>query len=378
MKLTALLVRARLPLYLAALCSPLAAQQPLLKSHEVNSDHSVTFRYYAPTAKTVTLELDYNHTKIPFTKGADGVWTLTTAPLAPELHFYAFQVDSTHVLDPLNPAVDPSVIYLANEVSVPGATPQPWDAADVPHGVVHHHIYRSGVIASLPNGDEDYYVYTPPGYDPTGAKSYPVLYLLHGWGATAEAWPHDAPANLILDNLIAQGRALPMILVMPLGYGDFTFVTGGFNQVFSKVKLTANSERFGKALMTEIIPQVEATYRVSGHREDRAITGLSMGGDQSLTIGLNHPDAFGWVGGFSAAVIYDASDEVMANIDPANPPKLLWIACGTSDDLIGANRKFVAWLSAKGFKPTVVETSGIHNWPVWRANLVAFAPLLFR
>ena len=139
-----------------------------------------------------------------------------------------------------------------------------------------------------------------------------------------------------------------------------------------------NSRRFGKALMTEILPQVEVSYRVSARREDRAIAGLSMGGDQSLTIGLNHPEAFGWVGGFSAAVMYDASDEVMAHLDAARPPKLLWIACGTSDGLVAANRSFVAWLSGKGFKPTAVETPGIHNWPVWRANLVAFAPLLFR
>jgi enterochelin esterase-like enzyme len=378
MKLTALFFRARLKLFIIALCSPLAAQQPVLNSHELNPDHSVTFRYYAPTAKAVSIELDYNHTKIPFTKGADGVWSLTTGPLAPELHFYALQVDSAHVLDPLNRGVDPNVIYLTNEVSVPGAAPQPWDVTDVPHGVVHHHVYRTGIIVGLPDGDEDYYVYTPPGYAPAGTKRYPVLYLLHGWSSNAEAWPHDGQANLILDNLIAQGRVLPMIVVMPLGYGDFTFVTGGFDQVVAPGKLVANSERFGKALMTEIIPQVEASYLVSARREDRAIAGLSMGGDQSLTIGLNHPEAFGWVGGFSAAVIYDANDEVMAHVDPANPPKLLWIGCGTSDDLIGANRKFVAWLSAKGFKPTAVETPGIHNWPVWRANLVAFTPLLFR
>lgn len=377
MKLTDLRFRARLSLVLFALCVPLAAQQPLLKSHEVNADRSVTFRYYAPTAKTVTLELDYDHTKIPLTPGPDGVWTLTTGPLAPELHFYAFQVDSTHVLDPLNAGVDPNVIYLTNEVSVPGSAPQPWDVTDVPHGVLHHHVYRSGVIAALPNGNEDYYVYTPPGYDPSGTKRYPVLYLLHGWSSNAEAWPHDGQANLILDNLIAQGRALPMIVVMPLGYGDFTFVAGGFGQV-TQGKLVENSRRFGKALMTEILPQVEVSYRVSARREDRAIAGLSMGGDQSLTIGLNHPEAFGWVGGFSAAVMYDASDEVMAHLDAARPPKLLWIACGTSDGLVAANRSFVAWLSGKGFKPTAVETPGIHNWPVWRANLVAFAPLLFR
>ena len=281
------------------------------------------------------------------------------------------------MLDPLNAGVDPNVIYLTNEVSVPGSAPQPWDVTDVPHGVLHHHVYRSGVIAALPNGNEDYYVYTPPGYDPSGTKRYPVLYLLHGWSSNAEAWPHDGQANLILDNLIAQGRALPMIVVMPLGYGDFTFVAGGFGQV-TQGKLVENSRRFGKALMTEILPQVEVSYRVSARREDRAIAGLSMGGDQSLTIGLNHPEAFGWVGGFSAAVMYDASDEVMAHLDAARPPKLLWIACGTSDGLVAANRSFVAWLSGKGFKPTAVETPGIHNWPVWRANLVAFAPLLFR
>jgi enterochelin esterase family protein len=209
---------------------------------------------------------------------------------------------------------------------VPGA-PQLWDVRDVPHGVVHHHVYKSSAIEGLPVGMEDYYVYTPPGYDAAAAKLYPVLYLLHGWSAVAESWLHDGQANLILDNLIAQGQAVPMIVVMPLGYGDLSFVTGGFGQWNDEAKIGNNLQRFGNALLSEIVPQVESGYRVSARREDRAIAGLSMGGGESLVIGLNHPDTFAWIGGFSSAVMYGHFDGVFPNLDPKIPLKLLWVSC---------------------------------------------------
>jgi enterochelin esterase family protein len=280
-------------------------------------------------------------------------------------------------MDPLNGAVDPSFVFSANEVTVPGA-PQLWDMADVPHGVVHHHVYRSAVLQGLPGGFEDYYVYTPPGYDGTAGKRYPVLYLLHGWSAGADSWTHEVQANLILDNLIAQAKAVPMIVVMPLGYGDLSFVTRGFAQWQDEARIGNNLRLFSKALLSEIIPQVEGAYRVSATREDRAIAGLSMGGGQSLVIALNRPDEFAWVGGFSSAVLYKQFDGVFPNLDPKAAPKLLWVSCGTEDNLIQPNRLFVAWLRTKGFQPMVVETPGIHNWPVWRDNLIHFAPLLFR
>ena len=354
-----------------------SAQQPALKSHEVNPDGSVTFRYYGSSAQKVTVGLDYDHHPVAFTKRADGVWSYTTPPLSPSLHAYALEVDGTPIMDPLNPSVDPSFNFMTNEVTVPGP-PQLWDMNDVPHGVVHHHSYRSAVILGLPGGTEDYYVYTPPGYDPTSEKKYPVLYLLHGWSAYATGWDHGGQANLILDNLIAQGRAAPMIVVMPLGYGDLTFVTGGFGQWNDESKIGHNLQLFSSALLTEILPQVESGYRVSAKREDRAIAGLSMGGGQSLVIGLNHPGVFDWIGGFSSAVVYEHFDGLFPDMDPKAPPKLLWIACGVDDDLIAPNRKFEEWLRTKGMQPVTVETPGIHNWPVWRDNLIHFAPLLFR
>jgi enterochelin esterase family protein len=243
---------------------------------------------------------------------------------------------------------------------------------------VHRHAYRSSAIAGLPEGVEDYYVYTPPGYDGAGTTRYPVLYLLHGWSAVAEAWVADGQANLILDNLIAQGRAARMIVVMPQGYGDMAFVLGGFGQWNDEAKIANNMDRFGAALMKEIIPQVESAYRVSTAREDRAIAGLSMGGGQSVVIGLNHPHMFGWVGSFSGAVIYKDYDRVLSGLGGGPAPRLLWVACGTGDDLIADNRRFVEWLRSKGMHPAAVETPGIHNWPVWRDNLVHFSELLFR
>jgi enterochelin esterase-like enzyme len=373
----------RLPLACAAFVAVIAAaaaQQAPLDSHQVNPDRSVTFRYFAPTAQQVSVSLDYDHRALPMAKGADGVWSLTTQPLQPAPHMYALSVDGTAVLDPLNPSIDPNLVYRTNMVSVSGGAPQPWDTADVAHGVVHHHAYRSAAILGLPEGLEDYYVYTPPGYDPAGARRYPVLYLLHGWSAEADTWLVAGRANLILDNLIAQGRASPMVVVMPLCYGDLGFVTGGFGQWNDESRIANNLGRFSDALLKEIMPQVEAGYRVSSGREDRAIAGLSMGGGESLVIGLNHQDLFAWIGGFSSAVLY-------ANLDAPFPavgspkgirPRLLLVACGTEDELIGPNRRFVAWLKAKGLQPTAVESPGIHNWPVWRDDLVHLAPLLFR
>jgi enterochelin esterase-like enzyme len=363
---------------------PAAAGQRDFDSHQVNADHSVTFRYYAPTAKSVTLSLDYDHHDLPMREDAGGVWTLTTPPLASALHMYAFTVDGTGVYDPLNPDVDFSYGFRTNTVEVPGPVPQPWDDTDVPHGVIHYHLYRSAILQGLPHGEEDYYVYTPPGYDPAASTRYPVLYLLHGWSAVARSWLRDGQANFIFDNLIAQHRIRPMIVVMPLGYGYLGFVTNGFQVWNDPANIARNLDLFQSALLREIIPQVEGDYRVRSDAADRAIAGLSMGGGESLAIGLNHPGLFSWVGGFSPAVVFGGLSATVtpAALDAAFPhlgaaPKVLWVSCGTSDDLIGPTRAFVAWLRSKGLHPDAVETPGIHNWPVWRDNLVHFAPLLF-
>ena len=367
--------RARLALALLAAPLVAAAQQPALKSHEVNPDRSVTFRLYAPTAAAVMVGVDYDRS-IPMAKGGDGVWTYTTPPLVPALHMYNFTNDGTAILDPLNPALDPCLRLLTNEVTVPGPA-QMWDVADVPHGVVHRHIYRTSVIKGLEGDAEKYYVYTPPGYDPKSGKKYPVLYLLHGWTHVAESWIQCGQADQVLDNLEAQGRSVPMIVVMPLNYGYMDFVTGA-DQWDDPSRVERNLVTFDTALLTEIIPQVEAHYDASPRRADRAIAGLSMGGGQSLVIGLRHPDVFGWVGGFSAAVGYSDLDAELPNMGSKTAPEILWVSCATGDGLYPAKKRFVAWLKAKGLSPMDVETSGVHNWAVWRDNLIHFAPLLFR
>ncbi len=355
-----------------------SAQRPDIDSHQVNADGSVTFRYFAPQAGAVTMNLDYDHAALPFKKGADGVWTYTTGPLQSALHIYGLFEDGVAVYDPLNGDVEVNYNFKSNYVRVKGPMQQLWDVADVGHGIIHHHVLPATLIKGLPDGLEDFYVYTPPGYDAAAAKRYPVLYLLHGWSGTAEDWISAGQANVILDNLIAQQKALPMIVVMPLGYGDMAFVKG-FKVWDDPAAVANNIDKFGRTLVN-IEGMVDLTYRTLHDREDRAIAGLSMGGGQSLIIGMNHPGEFGWVGGFSSAVVYDKFDGVFPNLKTyfASPPKLLWIACGTEDQLIDANRKFEAWLATKGVHPTVVETPGIHNWPVWREDLIRFAPLLFR
>jgi enterochelin esterase family protein len=289
---------------------------------------------------------------------------------------YGFRSDGTAILDPLNPAVNPCLRLLINEVTVPGPA-QIWDVADVPHGVVHRHIYRTAVIQGLQGDAETYYVYTPPGYDSRSGRTYPVLYLLHGWTHVAESWVHCAQADLILDNLAAQGSTVPAIVVMPLNYGDMDFVLGA-DQWNDPSMVAHNLGLFGTALLTEIIPQVQALYRASPRREDRAIAGLSMGGGESLVIGLEHTDVFGWVGGFSAYVSYHDLDAVFPTMSPRAAPELLWVSCATGDGGFPATKRFIAWLKAKGMAPMAVETPGVHNWAVWRDNLIHFAPLLFR
>jgi enterochelin esterase-like enzyme len=242
--------------------------------------------------------------------------------------------------------------------------------------VVHHHFYKSGVV-----GDErDFYVYTPPANDSGAPQTYPVLYLLHGFSDDASGWTAVGRANVILDNLIAQGKAKPMIVVMPLGYGAPEIVSHGFG-AFSETELRdRNFHRFIQALLAEVMPQVEATYRVTKDRASRAIAGLSMGGSESLLTGLNALDKFAWIGAFSSGGLSQDFNTDFPTLDSkANQQlRVLWIACGTDDHLIDLNRRFRAWLASKGVQHTDIETPGGHTWMVWRRNLADFATLLFR
>jgi enterochelin esterase-like enzyme len=353
---------------------PRPPQPQLPVEPEVHPDGSVTFRFIAPNAKAVELNLEGTAEPQPLTRGADGIWSVTTQPLAPEYYGYFFSVDGQQALDPANVSIKTSLLQNSNVLYVPGKTPMPWEEADVPHGVVHHHFYRSAVVGI----NSDFYVYTPPNYDP--AKKYPVLYLLHGYSDDASAWTAMGKANVILDNLLAAGRLKPMIVVMPLGYGTMKVITDRWQAWQDRSLIDQNYNQFTQVLLTEVMPQVERLYAISPAREDHAIAGLSMGGGESLLTGLNHLDEFTWVGAFSSAVQgVDYAQAFPAMNPSANGRlKLLWIACGRSDRLYEPNQKFIAWLQQQGVHVTPVSTPGMHEWPVWRSNLVAFAPLLFQ
>jgi enterochelin esterase family protein len=264
----------------------------------------------------------------------------------------------------------------------------------VPHGNVVHHFYHSDLIGD----DRDFYVYTPPMYDPARLTQYPVLYLLHPAGADADAWMTDGRASVILDNLISQRKAKPMIVVTTLSYGSTTADPGSLVQN----GILKGFDRLTASVLSEVIPLVEKTYHVAKDRGARAIAGSSSGGAQSLYIGLNHLDKFAYVAGFSSALValpgpgggrppvprgenFPPLDSAwFPAVFPALEAKassqigLLWVSCGTEDRLIGPNRQFRDWLQAKGVPVKYVETPGGHTSMVWRRNLTELAQLLFQ
>ncbi len=347
--------------------------EPLV-SPEVNSDRTVTFRFRAPNAVEVKLARE-GAEPVPMQKDERGIWSITTAPLDPDYYGYSFVADGVRLSDPQNPLLKPNLLATQTDVHVPGPLSLPWELNDVPHGEIHHHFYKSKVAGD----DRDYYVYTPAGYDPAATKTYPVLYLLHGFSDDASGWTAVGRANVILDNLIAQGKAKPMIVVMPLGYGTMEFVHLGWNASHNDIR-DRNFENFSKALLTEVMPQVENEYRVTKDRNARAIAGLSMGGSESLLSGLNNLGKFSWIGAFSSGGISDDYQKDFPALDARASQQLhlLWIACGTDDRLITVNRSLREWLKSKGLKVNEIETPGRHTWMVWRRNLAEFAALLFR
>jgi enterochelin esterase family protein len=364
---------------ITSVAQPQAAPPPQpparLVSPEVHADNTVTFRFRSPNAKEVMLNLE-GAKSAPMEKDDQGVWSLTTAPLEPDFYGYAFVADGVGLIDPSNPRLKPNLLNTQSQVHVPGPASLPWEVNDEPHGVIHHHFYKSGVV-----GDQrDFYVYTPPGYDPRNKQNYPVLYLLHGFSDDASGWTAVGRANVIFDNLIAQGKMKPMLVAMPLGYGAPEMVSRGFGAFGDDALRQRNFDRFTQALLSEIIPQVESTYHVIKNRNSRAIAGLSMGGAESLLTGLNHLDEFAWIGSFSSGGLQENFGAEFPSLD-ANSSKqlrLLWVACGVDDGLIGINRKLREWLKSKGVEHVDIETPGMHSWMVWRRNLSNFAPLLFR
>lgn len=348
-----------------------AQQAKPLASPEILPDGRVTFRLIAPKADEVLLTGEFLPTPQSFVRDADGVWSVTVGPIAPEIYHYNFTIDGVRTIDPSNPQLKtgstPSTISSVLEVRHP--SPAFYDAQPVPHGEIRTHWYQSKSLGTT----RRLTVYTPPGYDKSQSVRYPVLYLFHGANADENAWYRLGRANLILDNLLSAGTIKPFIVVMPFGYG----VTPGGPQA-------DNTAKFGKDLIDDVIPYIDGSYRTLSDRANRAIVGLSMGGGQALNIGLNNIPLFSYVGGFSAAIGNAAAfpktyATLAGNAAEANSKlKLLWIGCGTDDSLFGASKSFSEWLTASNVKHTFRETGGAHTWMVWRRYLNEVAPLLFR
>jgi enterochelin esterase family protein len=350
---------------------------PTVVSPEVHPDRTVTFRIAAPKAAEVTLTTDWLPTNATqkMEKSPDGVWSVTVGPLASTGYIYTFNVDGVAMADPVNPLIKLRARGSGSIVEVPAATPSVWDLQAVPHGTVEINCQQSKVLGGEPR---QVFVYTPPGYAQSPDRRYPVLYLLHGNNDTTAGWTTAGHANLILDNLLAQDRAVPMIVVMPFGhalpYGTRTAADG-----------RSNTQVFEDYLLHDVMPLVEARYRVAAGREQCAIAGLSMGGDQASHIFFKNLDRFSALGAFSPAGLPNlAADYPSLLNDPAGTNAriaVLWLACGRQDQNVTFfpnTERFAGLLTAHQINHVWNPTEGFHNFSTWRQNLADFAPLLFR
>ena len=379
-----------------------AGRGPMVNSPEVRPDRTVTLRIAAPKAASVTVsgEIMGVNPAAALTKGDDGIWSITLGPLEPEIYSYGFNVDGVTVPDQRTSYVKPSSSY-TSQVVVPGDGPQFYDARPVPHGDVRIVVYEAKTLGGMTRRMR---VYTPPDYD-TGNKKYPVLYLFHGAGDWDVAWTDVGRANLIMDNLIAEGKARPMLVVMPsifqreaVGTGALAVAAGqpAGGRGTALAGAPPQDDGFTKELLQDIMPVIAKKFRVLTGADNTAIAGLSMGGGQSLRTGLAHLEAFHYVVGLSSAVGMGGGRGAAAGAAPPDPTaaypalmsdvqgankklKLFAMYCGKQDSLvIKGNQALTNALLAKGVKVKYVETEGGHWFIVWRRNLRDFAPLLFR
>ncbi len=384
-----------LALALLAASTPAAAQQaeasdfkpassnvPGAEYPQIDSQRRARFRLSAPRANTVELSLAGRH---PMTRGEDGVWALTTGPLVVGFHYYSFVVDGASVADPGSEAYFGSS-WMSSGIEVPDPAGDFYRAKNVPHGEVRVRPYFSKIA----NAWRQAYIYTPPDYDRNPNARYPVLYLQHGAGEDERGWVMQGRMNFILDNLIADNKAVPMIVVMDNGGGSAVFASrvggagrgGGAPAGRGAARGAGPAAQFGEILLREIAPMVEATYRTRTDRNHRALAGLSMGAGQALQIGLANLDTFASIGGFSGGASGDPRtihNGVMADARAFNARvKVLYISIGTEENVTGA-RTFHDSLTQHGIRHTYFESEGTaHEWQTWRRSLHGFAPLLFR
>ena len=344
-----------------------------LKSPEVSADHHVTFRIFAPKASEVTLAGDWlgSEPSPKLSKDEQGVWSISLGPFEPSIYIYSFTVDGVAIPDPINPRIKLRARTSASLLEVRDDTPAFWEPRDVPHGKVEINWEKSKAIHGETRA---IWIYTPPEYAKT-TRRYPVLYLLHGSNDTAAGWTMAGNANFVLDNLLSEHNAVPMIVVMPFGHAT------PFGEPVAPGGVT-NDMLFEDYLLKDVIPTVEAQYRVASGRENRAIAGLSMGGGQSLRIGLGHLDLFSAVASFSGAVPADFETRFEPLLKDAKGTnerlKTLWIGCGRQDSLFGRSNSLSELLTKYQVRHVFKATDGVHNYTVWRKYLADYVPLLFR
>ena len=372
------------------------------ESPVVNEDGTVTFRYQAPKAVKVTVSGDFMPTqKMTFNMGGQemtfdapgvgelkegrgGVWEYTTDfKVEPEMYTYTFNVDGLNVIDNNNMWVNRDVSSLTSAFIVPGGRADLYTIQDVPHGTVSKVWYESATAGF----DRRLSVYTPAGYNPTAKTRYPVLYVLHGIGGDEDAWIAQGRAAQILDNLIAQGKAKPMIVVFTNGNISQEAAPGENSTGYTRptMSLPQTMEGTFETAFPEIVKFIDANYKTIAKKQSRAICGLSMGGFHTLYISLNYPDMFGYSGMFSAAIgVNDPNISPMyLDFDKkletyfSKKPNLLWIGCGDTDFLIQANREFVKKLQDNNYPHEYLENDGGHIWRNWRIYLTEFVPKLF-
>jgi enterochelin esterase-like enzyme len=379
---------------LMALAAPRASAQPqqrprtpndTLRSIEVAPDHKVTFRIYAPKASEVSVGGDFGAGG-KLTKDDKGVWSITVGPLAPDYYSYTFNIDGVRTVDPKSAMIKPGVSSVDSMLLVPGMEAEFESLKDVPHGEIRVDWYRSGTL----DAQRSLHVYTPPGYDGT-SEQYPVLYLLHGGGDDDAGWSTIGRAGFILDNLLADKKAVPMIVVMPNGslprpanLPPFTPGTTPSPEV--RAAMEAAQGRFTDELLKEVVPFVEKHYRVLSGRENRAIAGLSMGGGQTLRVLTTHPDEFAYVAIWSAGLgrgnpeeFEKRTEAFFKDSERVNKMvKLLSISVGDKDFTLNGSKALAGLLEKHGIRHELHTSGGGHTWINWRHYLGELAPRLFR
>lgn len=362
---------------------------PEIVSPEIHSDNSVTFRFKAPDADEVKLFGDWMPAEgwvpgsQPMVMGEDSIWSYTTPPLASDLYSYWLLVDGLRSTDPNNVYLIRDVSSIFNVFIIGRGQGDYYQVKKVPHGTVARRWYPSPALGM----DRRMTIYTPPGYENSN-RQFPVLYLLHGMGGDEEAWIALGRTSQILDNLIAQGKAEPMIVVMTNGNAAQEAAPGESSLGFHKptMRLPQTMEGSFEESFPDVIGFIENNYRVKAEKSGRAIAGLSMGGFHALHISRYYPNTFDYVGLFSAAImphesvrskVYDNFDETL-NQQMDNGLKLYWIGMGKTDFLYRAGVEYRNKLDEMGMKYTYLETEGGHTWSNWRNYLMEFTQLLFK